>query len=211
MWAKQTLNFLNRYGFLTYAQYERDIQDIHEHMDILHDATTELVDDVLDILKDILKREKEMALNVDFITEQVARMPAVLEGTKKLLGDLHAEIESLKGQMQDPADQAKIDELANSVRDNIDNWAAAVAVNTDAHGEVPADNPVVNVPVDPAPVVVEPDPVVEAPVEAPVVEAPVEAPVVVEEPVVDAPVVDAPVVEDAPVADAPVADAPVTE
>lgn len=70
------------------------------------------------------------------LEEKLTKLTTVSEGTAALLGEYNAEVKKLASQLKNPADQAKLNELADAFGQRIDSIGAAVEANTPA---VPAE------------------------------------------------------------------------
>jgi threonine synthase len=78
--------------------------------------------------------EIEQMIDLSRIIQEVSETRGVAASTKALVTKLKAKIEELAGQVSDPADQQKINELAAELGVANDEIAAAVAENPDTGG-----------------------------------------------------------------------------
>lgn len=80
-----------------------------------------------------LEMEYEQMLDLSNITREVEETKGGVASAKKAFELLGKKIDELKGQISNPADQAKVDELSAGLQAAQDDLAAAIAANPDAN------------------------------------------------------------------------------
>ena len=86
-----------------------------------------------------LKKIGDHMANIDTTTQDLTGLLTVGDGLVSLLGTLNQEIRDLKSAGTDPETAAKIDALDQKITDKTTEWAAAIAANTAASGDVTGD------------------------------------------------------------------------
>lgn len=78
----------------------------------------------------IERRLEHMTLQLDHLAQDVARNGTVIDSAVQLIQGLVAQVRDLKTKIEDPADQAKIDALADEIEAKLAPLSAAVQANT---------------------------------------------------------------------------------
>lgn len=78
----------------------------------------------------IERRLGHMTLQLDRLAQDVARNGTVIDSAVQLIQGLVAQVRDLKTKIEDPADQAKIDALADDIEAKLAPLSTAVQANT---------------------------------------------------------------------------------
>lgn len=102
--------------------------DVYQAFQVLN----EKLDTIILKLNNVLRKERQMAVDLSALQAEVERDRTVDESAKTLLEGLTAKINELIAASGNTVDPAALQALVDSIKSNTDNLAAAVSANTPA-------------------------------------------------------------------------------